>query len=132
MTKKLNDQLKNLKASYKRYQESKARLNRLKLETDILADLYQKQAEQVALQMRRQNLNEINTEDCRFKLRREIKTRITDRTLAEEYDQQYQLGLFQKTICGMRLKAWVNQQLEKNLKIPDFIAVSEVWTIDIQ
>lgn len=102
------------------------------METDILFDLYTNQAEKIAKEMRKRSLNEIKTSDGTFKLKRLINAKIINRTEADEFDQKYKLGLFQKSICGPRVKSWVLQQLEKNLKVPSFVDVLEVWTIDIQ
>ena len=131
MTKRLDKKLSKLKQTWQRYQSSKEQLNALKLETDILYDLYTEQAQKIAQAMRQRNLQEITTDDGTFKLKRQINAKIINRTEADEYDQRYKLGLFQKTICGPKVKAWVTQQLEKNLKIPDFVDVVEAWTIDI-
>jgi len=81
--------------------------------------------------MRKRSLNEIKTDDGTFKLKRIVNAKIINRTEADEYDQQYKLGLFQKSICGPRVKYWVNQQLEKGLKVPAFVEVLESWTISI-
>lgn len=97
----------------------------------MLYELYTNQAEKIAAEMRKRSLNEITTADGTFKLKRLVNAKIVNRTEADEFDQKYKLGLFHKSICGPRVKSWVNQQLEKNLKIPDFVAVLEVWTIDI-
>ncbi|MCX7786034.1 MAG: hypothetical protein N2201_07455 [candidate division WOR-3 bacterium] len=132
MTKRLETKLSELKHTWSRYLCSKEMLNNLKLETDILYELYLSQAEKIASELRKRNLNEITTPDGTFRLKRLVNAKIIDRISAEEYDQQHRLGLFQKSICGSRVKAWVTQQLEKNLKIPSFVDVLEVWTIDIE
>lgn len=131
MTKKLDVKLSKLKETWSRYQSSKEVLNTLKMETDILFDLYINQSEKIASEMRKRSLNEITTEDGTFKLKRLIKAQVINRAEASEYDQKYNLGFFQKSICGPRVKAWTTQQLEKGLKIPNFIDVLEVWTISI-
>lgn len=132
MNKRLETRLFKLKETWSRYQSSKDVLNTLKLETDILYDLYANQAEKIAGEMRKRSLNEIKTDDGTYKLKRLINAKIINRTEADEYDQKYNLGLFQKSICGPRVKSWVNEQLEKNLKVPSFVDVLEAWTIDIQ
>ncbi|MCX8015270.1 MAG: hypothetical protein N2748_04550 [candidate division WOR-3 bacterium] len=132
MTKHLETKLNKLRQTWSRYQSSKEMLNTLKLETDILYDLYTEQAEKLAQELRRQNLNKIKTQDGTFKLKREVKAKITDRFAAETYDQEYNLGLFHKTVCGMRLKAWAKEQLQKGLAIPKFVDVCEQWTIEIE
>ncbi len=132
MTKKLDTKLSKLKETWSRYLCSKEMLNNLKLETDILYDLYLAQSEKIADELRKRNLNEITTKDGTFKLKRLVNAKIINRTEADEYDQRYKLGLFQKSICGSRVRAWATQQLEKNLKIPDFLLVQEIWTIEIQ
>jgi predicted metal-dependent HD superfamily phosphohydrolase len=131
MSRKLDTKLSKLKETWQRYQSSKEVLNTLKLETDILYELYQKQSEKIANELRKRSLNEITTEDGTFKLKRLINAKITNRIEADEYDQQYKLGLFQKSICGPRVKSWAVQQLEKGLAIPKFVDVVEQWTIDI-
>ncbi len=131
MTKRIETKLNKLKETWQRYQSSKEMLNTLKLETDILYDLYTKQAKKIADELRQRNLNEIKTETGTFKLKRLINAKIVNRIEADEYDQKYKLGLFQKTICGPKVKAWVLQQLEKGLKTPSFVDVLENWTIDI-
>ena len=132
MNKKLDVKLSKLKETWSRYQSSKEVLNTLKMETDILGDLYNNQAEKIASEMRKRSLNEITTDDGTFKLKRLINAKIINRTEADEFDQKYSLGLFQKSICGPRVKAWTMQQLEKNLKIPAFVDVVENWTISIE
>ena len=131
MSKKLDTRLAKLKETWSRYQSSKEVLDTLKMETGILGDMYKKQAESVASEMRKRSLNEIKTDDGIFKLKRLVNAKIINRVEADEFDQKYNLGLFQKSICGPRVKSWVNQQLEKNLKVPDFVDVIEVWTIEI-
>ena len=131
MSKKLDTKLSKLKETWSRYQSSKEVMSTLKMETDILFDLYSGQAEKIASEMRKRQLNEIKTDDGVFKIKRLINTKIVNRTEADEYDQKYNLGLFHKSVCGPRVKSWVNQQLEQNLKVPDFIEVLEVWSIDI-
>jgi len=131
MTKRIETKLNKLKETWQRYQSSKEMLNTLKLETDILYDLYTKQAKKIADELRQRNLNEIKTETGTFKLKRQVNAKIVNRIEADEYDQKYKLGLFQKTICGPKVKAWVLQQLEKGLKTPSFVDVLENWTIDI-
>jgi len=131
MNKKLETRLFKLKETWSRYQSSKEVLDTLKMETGILGDLYNNQAEKIASEMRKRSLNEIKTDDGVFKIKRLINAKIVNRNEADEYDQKYNLGLFQKTICGPRVKAWTLQQLEKGLKVPDFVDVIEVWTIDI-
>ena len=131
MNRKLDTRLAKLKETWSRYQSSKEVLSTLKTETDILYDLYTNQAEKIAGEMRKRQLNEIKTDDGTYKLKRLINAKIVNRTEADEYDQKYNLGLFQKSICGPRVKSWVNQQLEKNLKVPSFVDVLEAWTIDI-
>lgn len=131
MTKKLNDQLVVLINRWQQYQNSKQNLNALKSQTDLLYDIYTAHAEKVARELRKRNLTEVNTGEATFRLKREVNAKIIDRIQADEYDQRYKLGLFTKSICGPRVKSWATQQLEKNLKLPDFIEVLEVWTIDI-
>jgi hypothetical protein len=131
MNKKLETRLTKLKETWSRYQSSKEVLSTLKMETDILYDLYTNQAEKIASEMRKRSLNEIKTDDGVFSLKRLINAKIVNRTEADEYDQKYNLGFFQKSICGPRVKAWATQQLEKNLKIPAFVEVLESWTISI-
>ncbi len=131
MSNKLETKLAKLKETWQRYQSPKDVLSTLKLETDILSDLYQKQAEKIASEMRKRSLNEIKTDDGVFKIKRVVNAKIVNRTDADEYDQEYKLGLFQKIICGPRVKAWTLQQLEKGLKVPGFLEVLETWTIDI-
>jgi len=131
MNRKLDTKLLKLKETWSRYQSSKDVLNTLKLETDILLNLYKNQADKIADEMRRRSLNEIKTDDGTFKLKRLINAKIINRAEADEFDQKYSLGLFQKSICGPRVKAWATQQLENGLKVPNFIDVCEVWTIDI-
>jgi DNA polymerase III sliding clamp (beta) subunit (PCNA family) len=132
MNKKLDTKLTKLKETWSRYQSSKEVLDTLKMETGILNDLYNTQAEKIASEMRKRSLNEIKTDDGTFKLKRIVNTKIINRTEADEYDQEFKLGLFQKSICGPRVKAWTLQQLEKGLKVPDFVDVVEVWTINIE
>jgi len=131
MSNKLETKLAKLKETWQRYQSSKDVLNTLKMETGILNDLYQKQAEKIAREMRTRSLNEVKTDDGVFKIKRIVNARIVNRTEADDFDQEYKLGLFQKTICGPRVKAWTLQQLEKGLKVPGFLEVLETWTIDI-
>ncbi len=132
MTKRLATKLNKLKETWSRYQSSLEVLNTLKKETDILFTMYLNESEKIASEMRERSLNEITTDDGTFKLNRLIKSQIINRAEADEYDQRYKLGFFQKSICGPRVKAWTTQQLEKGLKIPNFIQVREVWTIDIE
>lgn len=131
MNSKLDTKLLKLKETWSRYQSSKEVLSTLKMETDILGTLYNNQAEKIADEMRRRSLNEIKTDDGTFKLKRLINAKIVNRTEADEFDQKYKLGLFQKSICGPKVKSWVNQQLEKGIKVPNFVDVLEVWTIAI-
>jgi len=131
MNKKLDVKLSKLKKTWSRYRSSKEVLNALKMETDILFDLYMNQSENIASEMRKRSLNEIKTDDGTFKLKRLINAKIVNRTEADEFDQKYKLGLFHKSVCGPRVKAWLTQQLEKGLKIPGFVDVIEVWTIEI-
>jgi hypothetical protein len=132
MTQKLDVKLSKLKETWFRYHSSKEVLNTLKMETDILFDLYRNQSEKIASEMRKRSLNEIKTDDGIFKLKRLINAKIINRTEADEYDQKYNLGFFQKSICGPRVKAWTMQQLEKGLKVPAFVDVQEGWTISIE
>lgn len=132
MTKKMETKLSKLKQAWQRYQSSKEVLNTLRMETDILLDLYNRQAEKIASEMRRISINEAKTQDGTFKLKRLVNAKIVNRAEADEYDQRYKLGLFQKSICGPRVKAWALQQLEKNLAIPKFVDVVEQWTIEIE
>lgn len=131
MTRKFEKRLSNLKETWSRYQSSQDVLNSIKRETDILYDRFKADAEKIATEMRRISINEATIDDGTFKLKRLINAKIVNRTEADEYDQKYKLGLFQKTICGPRVKAWVTQQLEKGLKAPNFVDVIEAWTIDI-
>ncbi|MBS4015832.1 MAG: hypothetical protein KGZ86_05305 [Candidatus Latescibacteria bacterium] len=131
MNKKLETKLIKLKETWSRYQSSKEVLNTLKLETGILYDLYANQAEKIANDMRKLNLNEITTDQGTFKIKRLINAKIIDRAEADQFDQKYNLGLFIKSVCGPRVKSWATQQLEKGLRVPDFVDVLEVWTIDI-
>jgi hypothetical protein len=132
MNKRLETRLFKLKETWSRYQSSKEVLDTLKMETGILNDLYNNQAEKIASEMRKRSLNEIKTDDGTFKLKRIVNAKIINGTEADEYDQEFKLGLFQKSICGPRVKAWVSQQLEKGLKVPNFVDVVEVWTINIE
>ncbi len=132
MTLELTTKLAKLKETHTRYLCSKEMLNNLKFETDMLYELYQSQAQKIASEMRKRNLQEIKTDDGVFKLKRIVNAKIINRTEANDYDQKYRLGLFTKSICGPRVKSWALQQLEKNLKIPDFVEVVEIWTIDIE
>ena len=132
MTRKFEKRLTSLKETWSRYQSSQDVLNSIKRETDILYDRFKADAEKIATEMRRISINEATTNDGTFKLKRLINAKIVNRTEADEYDQKYNLGLFQKTICGPRVKAWTTQQMEKGLKIPNFLDVVEAWTIDIQ
>jgi hypothetical protein len=132
MNKKLETKLIKLKETWQRYQSSKEVLSTLRLETGILSDLYTAQAEKIAAEMRKRNLQEITTDQGTFKIKRLINAKIIDRTEADQFDQRYNLGLFIKSVCGPRVKAWATQQLEKGLQIPDFVDVLEVWTIDIK
>jgi hypothetical protein len=131
MTKQFEKKLIKLKETWSRYQATKAKLNEAKMESGILYEMYTKHAEKVAHQMREKQINEITTDQGTFKIKRLINAKIIDRAEADQYDQRYSLGLFQKTISGPRVKSWVTQQIEKNLKVPDFVDVIEVWTIDI-
>jgi hypothetical protein len=132
MNKRLETRLFKLKETWSRYQSSKEVLSTLKMETGILNDLYNNQAEKIASEMRKRSLNEIKTDDGTFKLKRIVNAKIINRTEADEYDQEFKLGLFQKSICGPSVKAWVSQQLEKGLKVPNFVDVIKVWTINIE
>ncbi len=132
MTKKLETRLTILKETWSRYQSSKEVLNSLKMETDILFDTYIKQSSKIAADMRKQSINEATTIDGTFRLKRLINAKIINRHEADAYDQKYNLGLFHKSICGPRVKAWTLQQLEKGLKVPNFVDVIEVWTISIE
>jgi|GEM_PF-5746486 len=131
MNKKLDTKLSKLKQTWQRYQSAKEVLNTLKLETGILYDLYTTQAEKIASDMRKRNLNEITTDQDTFKIKRLINAKIIDRAQADQFDQRYNLGLFIKSVCGPRVKSWATTQLEKGLQIPDFVDVLETWTIDI-
>lgn len=132
MNKTLNAKLAELKATWQQYLRSNEDLNTLKLHRDILYDLYLAQAEKIAQELRKRNLTEIKTDEGIFKLKRLVNAKIIDRDQADAFDQKYKLGLFQKSICGPKVKSWVTQQLEKNLKIPDFVEVLAIWTIDIR
>lgn len=132
MTRKLAKQLAKLKQNYERYLEAKAQLNNARLECNIRYDIYTEAASKVAEALRKENLTELVSEEGTFKLKREVQAKIIDRTAAEAYDQEYKLGLFVKSICGPRLKSWAREQLEKNLQIPPFVLVREIWTVGIE
>ncbi|MCS7257789.1 MAG: hypothetical protein NZ601_00235 [candidate division WOR-3 bacterium] len=130
--KSLKNKLKTLKELYVRYEEHYERLKRLELEVEILYDLYLKASGEVAELMQRKQVSEVKTEDGEFKLKRVVDAKIVDRACALDYDERYGVGIFQKSICGMRLRAWAKEMLAKGVKLPDFVVVTERWTVDIK